>query len=258
MRYRRTRAILLAGVLCTVAGAAAADPVTFAQVSEGTAGNGIIWTDNGNGSATMNTATPGGDLVSFSFGSIPGLANPLTGQLQAVETINGGLGVTTTAAALTVLGFLDVQPINAAMTISYTLVTPIDGLTNLLTVTIDPDSPGDTGMVFSGQAGGSGASSSNSQPFSGPQTYTMSFSSAFLDIVLTEPISADFSYSSLSPAMQIGSDGLLGSFSAEDTATFSAAVFPADVQEPASFGLLIVGAMGLCALRVRRLALHVV
>jgi hypothetical protein len=30
------------------------------------------------------------------------------------------------------------------------------------------------------------------------------------------------------------------------------------VQEPASFGLLIVGAMGLFALRVRRLALHVV
>jgi hypothetical protein len=44
------------------------------------------------------------------------------------------------------------------------------------------------------------------------------------------------------------------SFSAEDTATFSAAVFPAEVQEPASFGLLIAGVLGLCALRRGRLS----
>jgi len=254
MNRSRTRAVFLGAAMSAVTGAAAADPVTFAQVNEGSAGNGILWTNNGNGTATMNTAAPGGDLVSFSFGSIPGLANPLSGPLQAIETINGGAGVTTTAPTQTLLGF-DIQAINAAMTISYNLVTPIDGLTNLLTVTITPDQPGDTGLVFSGQGGGSGASSSTSQPFAGQPTYTMSFSSAFLDIVLTQPISADFSYSSLSPAMQIGSDGVLNSFSAEDTATFSAAVFPAEVQEPASFGVLIAGVIGLCALRKSRMSI---
>jgi hypothetical protein len=255
MTRSRTRGIFLGVAVSAMAGSAAADPVTFAQVSEGSAGNGIVWTNNGNGTATMNTAGPAGDLVSFNFGSIPGLANPLSGPLQAIETINGGAGVTTTAPTQTLLGF-DIQAINSAMTISYNLVTPIDGLTNLLTVTITPDAPGDAGMVLTGQGGGSGASSSTSQPFAGQPTYAMSFSSAFLDIVLTEPISADFSYSSLSPAMQIGSDGLLNSFSAEDTATFSAAVFPAEVQEPASFGLLIVGAIGLCALRKSRVSTH--
>jgi hypothetical protein len=253
MNRSRTRGIFLGAAVSAVAGAAVADPVTFAQVSEGSAGNGIIWTNNANGTGTMNTANPGGDLVSFSFSGIPGLATPLSGPLQAIETINGGLGVTTTAPTRTLLGF-DIQAINSAMTISYSLVTPIAGLSNLLTVTITPDQPGDSGMVFSGQGGGSGASSSTSQPFAGQPTYTMSFSSSFLDIVLTEPISADFSYSSLSPAMQIGSDGLLNSFSAEDTATFSAAVFPAEVQEPASFGLLIAGVIGLCAFRKSRVS----
>jgi len=253
MNRCRTRGIFLGLAVSAAAGVASADPVTFAQVSEGSAGNGIVWTNNGNGTATMNTAAPGGDLVSLNFSSIPGLSSQLSGPLQAIETINGGAGVTTTAPTQSLLGF-DIQAINSAMTISYNLVTPVEGLTNLLTVTITPDQPGDNGLVFSGQGGGSGASSSTSQPFAGQPTYTMSFSSAFLDIVLTEPISADFSYSSLSPAMQIGSDGLLNSFSAEDTATFSAAVFPAEVQEPASFGLLIVGAIGLCALRKGRVS----
>jgi hypothetical protein len=251
MYHTRARAVFLGAAISAGAGAAAADPVTFAQVSEGTAGNGITWTNNNNGTGTMNTTTPSGDLVSFNFGSIPGLSSPLTGALQAIETINGGAGVTTTAPTQTLLG-LDFQPINAAMTISYNLVTPIDGLTNLLTVTITPNDPGEDGVIFSGQAGGSGASSSTSQPSDAQPTYTMSFSSEFLNIVLTEPISADFSYSSLSPAMEVGSDGLLNSFSAEDTATYSAEVFPADVKEPASFGLLIVGALGVCALRKGR------
>jgi hypothetical protein len=231
-----------------MAGPAAAGPLTFAQVSEGGTGDGVIWTNNGAGAATLNTATPGGDAVSFSFGNVAGLSSALSGPLSAIETINGGAGVTTTAPTLSLAGY-DLQAINSAMTITYSLVTPVDGQTNLLTITITPDSTGANGMVFAGQDGGSGASSSTSQPTAGGATYTMSFSSAFLDFDLAHPISADYSYSSLDPAMTIAADGLLEGFTAEDTATFSATATASDVSEPASLGLLLAGMLGLYAMR---------
>jgi hypothetical protein len=244
-----------AGILglaaCAMAGSATAGPLTFAQVSEGGNGFGVSWTNNGAGLGTLNTATPGGDVVSFSFGNIAGLSPALSGPLVALETINGGAGATTTAATLS-LGGYDLQAINSAMTIRYALATPIDGQTNLLTITITPDRPGADGMEFVGQDGGSGASSSTSLPIAGGAPYTMTFSSAFLNFVLADPISADFSYSSLDPAMTVDADGLLGDFTAEDTATFSATATASNVNEPASLGVLLTGMIGLCALRKAR------
>jgi len=231
-----------------MAGTALAGPVTFAQVGESSSGNGVVWTNDGTGSATLNTARAGGDQVTFTFTRQAGVGPELSGPLQAVETINGGAGVTTTAQATGVFG-LDTQPINAAMTISYRLATPIDGQTNLLTITITPTSAGSIGMVFAGQNGGSGASSSTSLPTVPPASYTMAFSSAFLDFAPGESISAGYSYSSLDPMMLIGADGLLNDFTAQDTATFSAYILSQPVREPASLGMLAVGLIGLCALR---------
>ncbi len=248
MARNRTPAGLLGFSLCAMAGPVAAGPLTFAQVYEGGTGDGVSWTNNGAGTATFNTATPGGDAVSFSFGNIPGLSSALGGPLAAIETINGGAGVTTTVPTMSLAGY-DLQAINAAMTISYSLVTPIDGQTNLLTITITPDSAGANGMVLAGQDGGSGASSSTSLPTAAGASYTMSFSSAFLEFNLANPISADFSYSSLDPAMTIAADGLLGDFTAEDTATFSATATTSDVNEPAALGIMLAGLLTLYALR---------
>jgi len=247
----RAQGWVLGAAFSALASAAMAGPVTFAQMSEGNSGDGIVWTNNGNGTATFNTATAGGDPVQFSFSNIAGLAGALTGSLSAIETINGGAGVTTSALATSAAGF-DFQPINAPLTISYALATPIGGQTNLLTITITPNTQGALGMVFSGQNGGSGASSSTSQPTSPSSSYTMTFSSAFLEFAANASINASFSYSSLDPEMLIGADGLLNSFSAEDTATFSANPTPLFVGEPASRSVLAVGLVGLCAMRRRR------
>jgi hypothetical protein len=240
-----------AAILCALAGGAAAGPVTFAQVSEGSTGDGVTWTNNGAGTGTLNTTRPGGDNVTFDFSNVPGLAGALSHPLEAIETINGGLGVSTTALATTAGGY-DFQAINAPMTISYTLAKPIDGQTNLLTITITPNAPGASGLIFSGQNGGSGASSSTSQPTLPAASYTMRFSSAFLDFPANASISAAFSYSSLDPMMLIGADGLLNSFTAEDTGTFSSEPSPFLVREPASLSVLATGLIGLCALRRSR------
>ncbi len=228
-------------------GAASADPVyTVAQVTE-TGGNGLSWTNSGTYS-TLNTANAGGDAVSFQYGSgISGLSSDLSGTLSAIETINGGAGATTTSSASTgTIGGVayDTQAITSAITISYNLAKPIDGLTNLLTITITPNTPNSGGMVLSGQDGSSGGSLYASYPPS--STYTESFSSSFLDFPISDIVTASYGLSALSPMMMIAADDMLASFTADDVGTFSSSLQPViSVPEPASFALLAVGLIGL-------------
>jgi hypothetical protein len=257
----RALAVFVCAAGVAVAGAAHADPTTFAQVSEGSLGDGVTWTNNGAGTGNLNTTTAGGDIVSFQYENVSGLGAGLSGTLTAIETINGGAGASTTALAVqtTALGTTtDYQAFNSPMTISYNLAKPIDGQTNLLTISIVPNAPGENGMIISGANGGTGASSSTSVPTSPAATYTMTFTSAFLNFSLNDPITAGYSYSSLDPMMLIGLDGLLNSFTAEDTGTFSSEIAPLVVPEPASFAILGVGLIGLGAMGRRRLGFSAV
>jgi len=232
--------------------AASADPITFAQVTELNNANGLSWTNNGS-TATLNTANAAGDAVSFTYQNIAGLAPDLTGTLAAIETINGGAGVTTTGVAQTaMLGGVqfDSQTITAATTISYNLVNPVGGLTNLLTITITPNSPGSGGLNLSGQDGSSGGTLIASYPPS--TTYTETFTSSFLNFAIDDPITASFSLSALNPMMMIAANGMLSSFLADDTGTFSSALAPLTVPEPASIAMLVVGLVGVSFAARRR------
>jgi hypothetical protein len=252
MIVRQVSALLAGAAFTVCAGSAMADPITFAQVSENGTANGLTWSNNGAGAATLNTSTAGGDLVSFSYQNIAGLAPSLQGNLSAVMSINGGAGVTTTAAANSVAGY-DFQAINAPMTISYNLTNPVGGQSNLLTITITPNTPGASGMTVFGQNGGTGAASSTSQPTVPASSYTMSFTSSFLNFALNDPITAGFGFSSVNPMVEIASDGLLASFIAEFTGTFSSGLSPILVPEPASVALFGVGLIGLAAVvRLRK------
>jgi hypothetical protein len=221
--------------------AASADPVTFAQLLETNNANGLTWVNDGT-SSTLNTTKAGGDAVTFQFENVAGLDASLSGPVAAIETINGGAGATTNVAAQSFGGLL-IQAITSPLTISYNLVNPIGGLSDLLTITITPNTPNSGGAILDGQAGSTGGSLIASYP---PSTsYTETFSSDFLDFAINDPITASYSLSAINPIMSLGAGGMLSSFTADLSGTFSSALAPLAVPEPASFAILAVGLIGL-------------
>lgn len=248
MRSVHTLAVAAGFATMTVVGAAQAAPVTFAQVTDTNTANGLAWTNNGDGTATLNTDVSTGDLVNFTFENLVGTPSYLSGQLSAIETINGGAGATTSAAAQQASVFgttYDSQAINAPMTISYKLAGAAAGSNNLLTITIVPNVTGGSGLVLTGADGGTGAAATASNTSNPPPSYTETFSSDFLKFTSTATITAGFSFSALIPEFTLGASGLLDSFGADVVSTFSSNPPPSFVSEPASLALLGIGVAGL-------------
>ncbi len=248
------RGIALAAMLApvTFAGVAQATStptVTFAQVNDTDSNNGLTFTNDGVSSATLNTSVATGDMVNFTYENVANLPSYLSGQLSAVELINNGAGVTTTAQASGNGGY-DLQTFNSPFTISYLLAGRAAGQNNLLTVTITPKVTGGNGMTIIGPDGGQSFSSSATNQANA--SYTETFSSDFVKFQANSTLTAGWVSSALNPDLEIDPDGLLSDFTADIVATFSSNPPPAFIPEPATFALLGVGLVGLTMASRRR------
>ncbi len=252
----QVRGVALAAMVASVtsggmAQAASSQTITFAQVNDTATSDGLMLTNNGVNSATLNTSVASGDVVNFTYENVANLPSYLTGQLSAVELINNGSGVTTTAQA-TPNGGYDFQGFNSAFTISYLLAGRATGQNNLLTVTITPKAAGDNGITIYGQDGGQSFSSSATNQSSA--SYTETFSSDFLKFQANSTLTAGWVASALNPDLEIAQDGLLSNFTADIVATFSSNPPPAYIPEPGTFALLGAGVAGLTMVSRRRRA----
>ncbi len=253
----QVRGVALAAMVASVtsggmAQAASSQTITFAQVNDTATSDGLTLTNNGVNSATLNTSVASGDVVNFTYENVANLPSYLTGQLSAVELINNGAGVTTTAQASGGNGGYDVQAFNSPFTISYLLAGRAAGQNNLLTVTITPKSASGNGMTIIGPDGGqSFSSSATNQPNA---SYTETFSSDFLKFQANSTLTAGWVSSALNPDLEIDPDGLLSDFTADIVATFSSNPPPAYIPEPGTFALLGAGVAGLTMVSRRRRA----
>lgn len=210
-----------------------AQTVTFAQFVELNGTNDFIFTNNGS-NATFQTI-PNGSPILFRYQNLPGLAPELQGEQRAHIFVTS-----TTTAPVSITGNRIVQPFNQTFTIRIIRDTPTSmgvgsgSRTNLLTaiVTPAPDNP-----VLAGDTGGESAGFTASTP-----NQNIVYNSDFITFpTLSTSRNLALSFSSVTPALALGTGGFMRSFTAAGTGTFASNPGPTSSTPPTSAGVVISG-----------------
>lgn len=190
-----------------------AQTTTFGQfVQRDTAAQNFVFTNNGSNAnfGTVNNGNP----VFFLYGGIANLPTELQGFQNATIFVTA----TTNAPAGPGAGGNIVQPFSNTFTIEVRRDTPatIGGGTrrNLLTAVV---TAGGTTSKITGQS--NSASYTASTPTSTSQVVT--YTSDFLDFTQTNDRNFGISFSSVTPALSLGSGSFLNSFTASGSGTFA-------------------------------------
>lgn len=235
--------------LGSFASEAGAQLTTFGQWNQTAAGNQFNVVNNGlpvgAGGAvnlTSNNTNPPNNGVRgvFTFLLTDFQSTPLESQ-----TAYFAINLTSTTAA-NVAGNID-QVFNGTITI--TRATPYFGLTNLLTITL-------SNFVLSGTTGSGSASGSASSAIGGT---TVTMTSDFIDFTNTTQRDVGAGFSSVTPAYALDINGMIRSFTAASTWTFSTdpppdVTFVPEVNTGMVFALIVGLAIGGEVWRKRRKA----
>lgn len=189
-----------------------AQTITFAQFVEQNGSQDFVFTNNTSSAAFSTVGN--GSPISFVYQNI----NNLPAVLQGTQTAHLSITTTTTESATSSAGNLT-QPLNQTVTISITRDTPTpvgigrNSRTNLLTTVITTSS-GSPNIV--GSANGNAATLSAT---TAPQNVV--FTSDFIGFALTTQRNLGLSFSSVTPALNLGAGNFLQSFTAAGAGTFA-------------------------------------
>ncbi len=235
---------LVATIAIATATPAMAIVTTFATVADNN--QDFSWQVT-NGVGTLNTNnTTTGSTVNFQYTNLAGLPSFLQGNLQAYMLINGGAGIQTTGVAGLFNGSY-FQNLNRTFTITYSLINPIGGKTNLLTVTIGKGPNATPSMA---------GSTSVISITTGSSSYFETFSSDFLSFSGSSTYSSVIGFNSVTPTVNVVTGAaFMDNFNASALlANFSADPVPTVVPEPGSLAALIGGLMALSIAMRKRTA----
>ncbi len=224
-----TYCIFSAAIVLALIFTAKAQTVTFAQFNNDLSQQ-IVFTNNTT-NATFGTVS-GGAAVSFRYQNISGLPPSLTGFQSAHLTITS----TTTTPATTAAGNIT-QSMNQTVTIAIIRDTAAPILTgtgsrrNLLTAVVTTNtSPPDI-------VGGTGGQSATFSASTTPQNVT--YSSDFINFSTTTQRNFSFSFSAVSPGLNLGAGNFLQSFTADATGTFASN--PVPTYTPPTAASVVIG-----------------
>jgi len=219
-------ALMSLGALST----AHAQLTTFAQFRESNnSANSFSFHDTGATSSFHVVNIP----VQFSYGVNNGYNGNSNANIDAILSYDATVNGKPTGSGPFIQSFHLVDMV-------FTAVTPVNGLTNLLTV--------DTSSTFT-LFGNGGSASTNADTAGGD---VVNFSSDFLIFNLTTERDFALSFSSLTPKLGLDINGWLNSFTASGTGTFASEPAPYYTPDGASFSLLLGGLLPLTVFALYR------
>ncbi len=207
-----------------------AQTTTFAQFVENGGGQDFVFTNN-TSSATFSTIG-GGSPIFFFYQNITGLPASLQGLHNAHLTVT----TTTTQSATSNAGILT-QPLDQTVTITILRDTAAPAgvgsgtRRNLLTAVFS------TSSSAPNISGGENGNSATLSATTAPQIVT--FSSDFIGFALTNQRNLGLSFSSVTPALNLGAGNFLQSFTAAATGTFASN--PVPVYAPPTAASVVIG-----------------
>jgi hypothetical protein len=243
MTKNRTYLIGLIAITTLLAPSAHAQLTTFAQFSQ--TGNTRPFTFTNTGStSTFTLITPLEVNFYYQVVNAYNLGN-YANVIPATMT----LSATVAAVADDFGGTLRQQLTN--LTMQFTAITPVNGQTNLLTITAAAGASGFTGGRLLGGDGGSTAGLTGFQNNSSGDTVTMT--SDFVGFANATRRDYSLSFNAITPDFSINSgNGYMNSFTADGTGTFASNPAPqALLPEPTTLPLVLLGTLAFYRRRKR-------